>query len=120
MSDKFQSDPARFNEAVASMESLGDLINEFGEKFVQGLSGSAKILGSDQFGLTADRQLQSWTMQLGDAVNALSQVADGVPQALRVQQQHVKMAQTQVGDAIDGVGAYQSEGVPGKGGVSGR
>jgi hypothetical protein len=116
MSEKFQADPARAREALASMEGLRDLIYGFAEAFYDSLDNAGEVLGHDEFGRTAGRVLQSQRLQLQQAVHALGQVTDAVPHMLRSQQRYAEKAQLGVIDAIHDSGAYQGEGVPKGGG----
>jgi hypothetical protein len=120
MSDKFQADPARAKAAIEKIEGLGDLINGMGERFLDGLSNAGDILGHDKFGRTAFTQLNNQKLQLHQVVMALGRVAEGFPEALRLQSQYVEKSQRGVVDAIHEYGSYQGEGLPGKGGVHGK
>jgi hypothetical protein len=116
MSEKFQADPARAQEALASMEGLRDLIYGFAETFYDSLDNAGEVLGHDEFGRTAGRVLQGQRLQLHQAVHALGQVADAVPHMLKSQQRYVEKSQSGVIDAIHDVGSYQGEGLPKGGG----
>ena len=117
MTDKFRADPARANDALASMEGLRDLVYGFADTFYDNLENAGEILGHDEFGRTAGRALQSQRLQLHQAVHALGQVIDAVPHMLRSQQRYVQKSQQGVLDAIHDSGAIQGEhGTGGKGG----
>jgi hypothetical protein len=120
MSEKFQADPARMNAAVGKIDALSSLIIGMGERFLDGLSGAGEILGHDEFGRTAGRQLHEQALQLHDGVLAFGQVTDAVPVMLRSQQRTAGKAQTDATQLISGFGVYQGEGVPGKGGAHGK
>jgi hypothetical protein len=120
MSEKFRADPARANAAVAKIDGLSEMIIGFGDRFLDGLSNAGEILGHDEFGLAAGRQLRNQALQLHDGTLALGQVTDAVPVMLRSQQAKVGKAQTDAIGAISDFGVYQGEGLPGKGGGHGR
>jgi hypothetical protein len=116
MSDKFQKDQGRSDEAVASMEGLSDLIAGWGNTFYDALSGAPKVLGFDDFGKNAWHQLNSQILLFQKAILALSQCAGAVPQKLKEQSTLTDRAQQKVVDSIHDLGGYNSEGLPGKGG----
>ncbi|MGH3382935.1 MAG: hypothetical protein ACRDP6_50230 [Actinoallomurus sp.] len=119
MTDKFRADPARADEAVASMEGLRDLVYDMFSRLDDSLENGQKILGHDEFGISAGRQLAQQRLQLHQAGMALAQVFGAVPEMLRSQQRYVKKSQLGVIDAIHQSGAGQGE-MPGKGGKSGK
>lgn len=112
MSNTFESDPARFNEAIGRIEDLRDLIYEFGANFSNGLSNAWEILGHDEFGSTAGQVLDQQQLLLEQATHALGQVADAVPEQLKKQQQYIKDGQQKVLDSVHDAGSYQAGGLP--------
>jgi hypothetical protein len=112
MSNKFESDPTRFNEAIGRIEGLRDLIYGFGDNFYESLSNAGEILGHDQFGSTSGRVLQEQRLLLRQATHALGQVADAVPQQLRSQQRYIKNGQQKVIDTLHDAGSHQAEALP--------
>jgi hypothetical protein len=113
MSEKFQADPARANAAVGKIDDLSKLIIGMGERFLDGLSGAGEILGHDEFGRSAGRQLNKQALQIHDGVLAFGQVTDAVPVMLRSQQRKVKKAQGDASGLIGDFGASQGEGSAG-------
>ncbi|MDN3354816.1 hypothetical protein [Actinomadura sp. DC4] len=120
MSEKFRADPARANAAVAKIDDLSKLIIGFGDQFLDSFDNASEILGHDEFGRAAGRQLFNQTTQIHEGVLAFGQVTDAVPLMLRSQQAKVGKAQTDAIGAISEFGVYQGEGLPGKGGVHGK
>jgi hypothetical protein len=120
MSEKFRADPGRANAAVAKIDSLSEMIIGWGDEFFDSLSNAGEILGHDEFGLAAGRQLYNQGLQIHDGVLAFGQVTDSVPVMLRSQQAKVGKAQTDVIGVISEAGAHQGEGLPGKGGFHGK
>jgi hypothetical protein len=120
MSEKFRADPARANAAVAKIDSLSELIIGWGDEFLDSLSNAGEILGHDEFGLAAGRQIQSQALQIQEGVSAFGQVTDAVPVMLRSQQAKVGKVQTDAIGFISDFGVYQGEGIPGKSGPHGK
>jgi hypothetical protein len=112
MSEKFQSDPTRFREAIARIEGLRDLIYGFGDNFYESLSGAGEILGHDSFGSTAGQVLQDQRLLFRQATHAVGQVADAVPYQLKSQQRYITNAQQKVFDTLHDAGSRQAEGLP--------
>jgi hypothetical protein len=113
MSNTFESDPTRFNEAIGRIKDLGDLIDGFRNNFSNALSNAREILGHDQFGSTARQVLEQQQQLLEQATDALSRVAGAVPRELGLQQEYIKYAQQKVRDSIHDAGSsYQAEGLP--------
>jgi hypothetical protein len=120
MSEKFRADPGRANAAVAKIDGLSEMIIGWGDEFLDSLSNVGEILGHDEFGLAAGRQLHNQALQIQEGVQAFGQVTDAVPVMLRSQQAKVGKAQTDAIGFISDFGVYQGEGIPGKGASHGK
>ncbi|GLY80318.1 hypothetical protein [Actinoallomurus iriomotensis] len=120
MSDKFQANPDRAKAAREKILGLGDEIKGINQRFLDGLSNAGEVLGHDEFGRTAFTQLNGQKLQFSQVLAAFGLVPEGFDEALNNQSKYVKKTQAGIVDAINEYGAYQGEGHPGRGGLTGK
>jgi hypothetical protein len=120
MGEKFQADADRSKMAMEKLQGLGDRINGIGERFLDRLDNSREVLGHDKFGLAAGQQLDKQKFDLHEVLRAFAHVANSFPEALRENNRYVVNSQQKVIDSIGQYHGSQGEGLPGRGGVTGR
>jgi hypothetical protein len=116
---KFQADAPRVGAAQNGMEDLAGEVLNMVARFRRNLDGYQEILGHDQFGQSAGRQLEQQRTQLEQAGLALAKVLNAVPEMFRAQQNYIVKTQMGMVESIHQAGA-QSEVLPETGGKTGK